>query len=240
VLALALVTAVAVARAAGAEPGWLAAVQLAPTVVLLVAAAMLADIALSDPSPDAAGASAVAVALALVATLDEQRPSQLDVELVLAGAGDGPALGAGAYVRRRRRRWDAARVALLEIRPAEAGRPAFWVKDGPLVALRLHPRLIELAVACARAEPHLGATPQRGRDNSAAYRARRARWPALAVGALDDRGIVPRRRGGDDQPHSIELEAMEATLAFCLALVAALDEDLAGRQDAGTRQEASA
>jgi hypothetical protein len=224
-LALALLTATTAVRAAGYDPSWLSVVQLVPTVALLVAIALLADVSLSDPSPDASGASAVAVALNLVQALDEQPLARLDVELVLAGAGDGPALGAGAYVRRRRRRWDAARLAFLEIRPCSGGRPAFWVTDGPLVPLRLHPRLIELVRGADPAAPG-----QRGRDASAAYRARQARWPAVAVGALDERGIAPHRRAADDEPGTVDAKSMEATLELCVAVVTALDEDLARRE----------
>ena len=224
-LALALLTATTAVRAAGYDPSWLSVVQLVPTVALLVAIALLADVSLSDPSPDASGASAVAVALNLVQALDEQPLERLDVELVLAGAGDGPALGAGAYVRKRRRRWDAARLAFLEIRPCSGGRPAFWVTDGPLVPLRLHPRLIELVRGADPAAPD-----QRGRDASAAYRARQARWPAVAVGALDERGITPHRRAADDEPGTVDAKSMEATLELCVAVVTALDEDLARRE----------
>jgi hypothetical protein len=224
-LTLALLTATTAVRAAGYDPSWLAVVQLVPTVALLVAIALLADIALSDPAPDASGASAVAVAMALVAALDAQPLARLDVELVLAGAGDGPALGAGAYVRKRRRRWDAARLAVIEVRPCGAGRPALWVTDGPLVPLKLHPGLIELT---RTADP--AASPQRGRDASAAYRARQARWPAIALGALDAHGIAPLRRVSDDEPDTVDPKAMEATLELAVALVTALDEDLARRE----------
>jgi hypothetical protein len=223
--ALALLTAITATRAAGHDPGWLAVVQFVPTVALLIAVALLADIALSDPSPDASGATAVAVATALVTALDARPLGHLDVELVLAGAGDGPALGAGAYIRSRRRRWDPERLAVLEIRPCGAGAPALWLTDGPVVPLRLHPRLIELGRAASDAT----ATDLRGRDASAAYRARRARWPAIALGAVDDDGIVPHRRMPDDEPGTVDLATMEATLELCLDLATALDADLAQR-----------
>lgn len=223
--ALALLTAITATRAAGRDPGWLAVVQFVPTVALLIAVALLADISLSDPSPDASGATAVAVAMALVTALDARPLGHLDVELVLAGAGDGPALGAGAYIRKRRRRWDPERLAVLEIRACAAGAPALWVTDGPVVPLRLHPRLIELG----RAASGDTATDLRGRDASAAFRARRARWPAIALGAMDDDGIVPHRRMPDDEPGTIDVGAMEATLEVCLALATALDADLAER-----------
>jgi hypothetical protein len=224
-LALGLLVATTASRVAGYDPTWLSVVQLVPTVVLLFAVALLADVALSEPSPDASGASAVAVAAALATALDKQPLARLDVELVLAGAGDGSALGARAYVNRRRRRWDAARIAVLEVRPCGSGRPAVWVTDGPVVPLRLHPRLIELARGAG------DASEQRGRDASAAYRARQARWPAVAVGALDGDGIVTTRRAAGDEPDKVDVDAMEATLALCVALVTALDEDLAKREE---------
>lgn len=224
-VALALVAAACIVRVAGYDPGWLAVVQLVPTVVLLVAVALLADVTLSDPSPDASGASAVAVALALVQELDRQPLGKLDVELVLAGSGDGPALGARGYVRNRRRRWDPARVAVLDVRPCGAGEPAFWVTDGPVVPLRLHPRLIDLARGSE------AATAERGRAASAAYRSRQARWPTIAIGALDGDGLVPRRRSAGDEPDALDRQAMETTQELCLALVKALDADLAKRED---------
>jgi hypothetical protein len=224
-VALALVTAACAVRVAGYDPEWLAVVQLVPTVVLLVAVALLADVTLSDPSPDASGASAVAVALALVQALDRQPLAKVDIELVLAGSGDGPALGARGYVRNRRRRWDPARVAVLEVRPCGAGEPAFWVTDGPVLPLRLHQRLVDLARTSGVA------TSERGREASAAYRARQARWPAIAVGALNADGLVHRRRSADDEPEALDREAMEETRDLCLALVKALDADLAKRED---------
>jgi hypothetical protein len=94
-----------------------------------------------------------------------------------------------------------------------------------VLPLRLHPRLIELAWASG------ATTPEHGREASAAYRARQARWPAVAVGALDADGLVPRRRSADDEPAALDREAMEETRDLCLALVTALDADLAKRED---------
>jgi hypothetical protein len=82
--------AVAVAGAAGARLGgvdatWLGAVQLVPTVVLLVAFAAAVDIALSGFAADSGSGAAVAVAL-----FDELRrepPRSLAPSLLLFGAG---------------------------------------------------------------------------------------------------------------------------------------------------------
>jgi hypothetical protein len=100
---------VAVAGAAGARLGgveatWLGALQLAPTVVLLVAFAAAVDIALSGFSPGANdNASGVAVAIALF----EQLRRDGAPALLLVGAGHAV----------RRPRGD------LELGPCGAGRP---------------------------------------------------------------------------------------------------------------------
>ena len=199
-LALALLTATTAVRAAGYDPSWLSIVQLVPTVALLVAIALLADVSLSDPSPDASGASAVAVALNLVQALDEQPLARVDVELVLAGAGDGPALGAGAYVRKRRRRWDAARLAFLEIRPCSGGRPAFWVTDGPLVPLRLHPRLSRSSAAPIRRRPASAAATPPPPTVPARHAGRRSRWARWTSAASPRTGGQPTTSRGRSTP----------------------------------------
>ena len=220
-LAILAIAACAAARTAGAEPGWLGAVQLVPTVVCIVATALLVDLALADPSPGAnVNASAAAVALALVQALDERPPHRLDVELVLAGAGDGPALGMREYVRSRRRQAAAERIAVLAIEPCGAGTPHVWTHDGPVLGTRLHPRLGELA-------KDAGATTHRGRGVTGALRARQAGWPAVAIGCLDEREQAPRARERADT-HA-DRQSLEAALKLCQSLVARLDADLRKR-----------
>ena len=82
--------AVAVAGAAGARLGgveatWLGAVQLVPTVVLLVAFAAAVDVALSAFPPDSG--SAAVVAMALFDELRRDPPRSLAPSLLLYGAG---------------------------------------------------------------------------------------------------------------------------------------------------------
>ncbi|HEX2084446.1 MAG TPA: hypothetical protein VHF89_02075 [Solirubrobacteraceae bacterium] len=219
-LALLLVAACAGARVAGVEEEWLGAVQLVPTVVCIVATALLIDVALAEATPGAnANTSAAAVALALVAELDERPPRRLDVELVLAGAGDGPALGMRGYVRSRRRA-AAERVAVLAIEPCGSGTVRHWTHDGPLLGTRLHPRLAALAGEGP-------SRPLRGRGITGALRARQAGWPAIALGCLDERDRVPRAREPGDTADAADPAAMRATLDAALALVRRLDADLA-------------
>ncbi|HVL94271.1 MAG TPA: hypothetical protein VM266_00275 [Solirubrobacteraceae bacterium] len=83
-LALAAVAAACGARVAGAEGTVVGALQLVPTVVLLVAAAAALDVALAEVTPGASDcASGVAVALALHEELAARPPARLSPTLVL-------------------------------------------------------------------------------------------------------------------------------------------------------------
>jgi len=214
-LALLALSLVALAGCAGARLGEvdapvLGAVQLVPTVVCIGAIAVLADLALARPHRGAnVHASAAAVALALVEALDERPPRRLAVDLVLAGAGEGPALGMRRYVRSRRRAVKAEEVAVLHLAPCGAGAPVAWRRGGPLVALAFHPQMARVAEATGVSRAITGAVV-----------ARRARWPAIALGALDERGQAPE---------VLDPAALDGVLAAARRLVARLDAELAGR-----------
>jgi hypothetical protein len=174
-LALVAIAGCCGARLGGVEGNVLGAVQFVPTIVCIGAVAVLADLAFARRATGRnADASAAAVALALVDALDRRAPHRLAVDVVLAGAADGPALGMRGYVRSRRRETRAEEIAVLEVLPAGHGSPIHRTHAGPLVALRLHPRLRELAAG----------RPVRGHAFGGALEARRARWPAIAIGAL--------------------------------------------------------
>jgi hypothetical protein len=114
------------ARLGGVEAAWLGAVQLVPTVVLLVAFAAAIDIALSGFSPGANdNASGVAVALALFDELTRDPPSNLAPMLLLAGAGRANAAG-----------------VVLELGPCGDGPPAS------------HPRAAGIRIACLDTRAH--------------------------------------------------------------------------------------
>jgi hypothetical protein len=221
---------VAIARLQGTGGPALGAAQFFPTIVLMLGFAALVDIALSDFSPGAnVHGSAVGVALALVEALDRTPPRRLDIELVLAGAGEGPALGMRAYVRSRRNR-RAEESAVLALEPCGAGTPRWLTRDGQLLPLRYHPRLIELCERTARADPSLEARPYASHGAAQSFPARVARWPAIAIGCRDDRDRVPEAHTPDDVPDRLDPAALEAALELCLALVGRLDDDLEQRQ----------
>ena len=209
-IALAVLTALAIARVAGVDGQGIGVAQLVPTVVLLLAAAALVDVALSPPSPGAdADASAVAAAVEIADALRDRPPRNLDVELVLAGAGDGLQLGMRHYVKSRA--LPAERVVVLALTACGQGRPRVFTTTGLMIPLRLHPRLVQLA----------GDAPRAGRTASGAMPARRARWPAIAVG-----GDAPDARRASDTPEKVRGASVDATVDLCLGLISRLDVDL--------------
>jgi len=119
----AIVVAAAAARVGGAEGVWLGAVQLVPTLVLLLALAAAADVASSDWAAGASDcASGVAVALALFDALVRDPPPGPAPALLLTGAGHADPRVLAAHLRRERLRRD--RVRVLELGPCGAGEPS--------------------------------------------------------------------------------------------------------------------
>lgn len=228
-LALVGITACCGARVAGLDEQWLGAVQFLPTLVALALAALLLDAAVTRPGVPGAGANAAAaaVALALVAQLDRRPPRVLAVDLVFAGAGEAGALGMRRWVADQRRAGVVSEdVAVLHIAPCGHGTPVWWTRDGLLVALPYHQQLTRIAARVAAGEAHLGARPVESRRTSGARAARAARWPAIAVGCLDDAGVVPHAGGPDDTVASVDPAAIDGVLQLALGIVAGLDADL--------------
>ena len=72
---------------AGVDATWLSAIQAIPTIVLIVAAFLLIDIALSEIVPGAYdNASGVAAVLSAADELRADPPANLDVWIVLTGS----------------------------------------------------------------------------------------------------------------------------------------------------------
>ncbi|PZS07979.1 MAG: hypothetical protein DLM64_13710 [Solirubrobacterales bacterium] len=215
-----LVTAILRVRGGGGEA--LAVAQLASTVVLVLALAALLELAGAEYSPGAGdNGTGVAIAIAMAQALDAAPPRHAAVELVLSGAGDGPGIGLTSYLRRHKRA--PADTVVLGIAACAAGAPRWWCSDGALLPLRYFPRLHELCAVLAAEEPQLGARAHRGRGSSPALPARVARLPAIAIGCLDERGLVPRSHQPADTPDAVQAAALDHTLELGLLLVDALD-----------------
>jgi len=179
VLLMVWTLAIALLRIEGHSSTAISALQVVPTFGLIVAAALLLDLALGRPRDQSTEASSTA--LALVRALDAASPGRLAVELVLTGAGVDYGLGLRDYLRRRRREQNGGNTVVLGIGGSSAGEPRFLVSDGPLVALGYYKPLRRLAAGVA--------APARGHGCSAALPARMRGLPAITLegGSADDR-----------------------------------------------------
>jgi hypothetical protein len=204
--------------------------QLLPTVGLVLALALLLELAVARFGPAANdNASGAAAAIALVRALSTASPRRLAVDLLLQGAGDGGAIGLGHYLRARGRERRAANTVVLAFAPCGNGRLRWWSTDGPLVPLGFFGQLRQLSADIARDEPHLRAASHRGRGSTPALPARARRLPAIAIGCLDEFGLPPRSHQAGDTPAAIDSAAIDQTVEFGLLLVDAIDEFIARR-----------
>ena len=71
-----------------------------------------------------------------------------------------------------------------------------------------------------------GAAAHRGRGATPALPARAAGLPAIAIGALDGRGLATRSHQPTDTAESVDHAALENALKLGLALVEAIDVSL--------------
>ncbi|MGH2868002.1 MAG: hypothetical protein ACRDNK_10600 [Solirubrobacteraceae bacterium] len=219
--------ATAIARNGGASGQGLAVAQLIPTAVLVLGLALLLDLASSQFGPSAGdNASGVAVTLALTRALDFSPPRNLEVEVVLQGASDGAMTGLARYLRARRRERGAANTIVLGIGACGAGDPCWWGSDGTMLPLRFGTRLAGVVAAAAGPQTGLPARAHRGRGISPAFPARRARLPAITVGSLDERGLIPRSHLPADLPGALQDGAIDRMLELVLTVVDAIDAGL--------------
>jgi len=227
-LALWWLLAVAVARYHGAHGTAIGLLQLPPTIGLVLAVALLIELATAPPGPAAAdNGSGVAVTIALARALDASAPSRLAIEVVLAGAGDGGGIGLRRHLRRRRRELTPENAIVLGISACGAGSPRWWHSDGALVPLAYHRRLRELCAGIARQDPELGLAPHRGRGATPALSGRIAGVPSIAIGCLDGRDLVPGSHQPADTPAAVDRAAVDATLELALMLVDEIDAEVA-------------
>ena len=92
--------------------------------------------------------------------------------------------------------------------------------------------MIRAAQAAADADPQLGAAPHRGRGFSGALAARRAGWPALVIGCVDEHGLAARARRSDDLPEHVDPAAIRRAVELAAATIRRLDAGLRRAHDA--------
>lgn len=227
VVAIVWLLVICILRLEGHRSTAIGAAQLVPTVGLMLGVVLLLGLAVADWAPAAGdNATGVSVALLLGRALAVSPPRNLDVELVLTGAGDGDGTGLRHYLAARRRTRRPANTVVLGIAACAAGRLHWWRSDSALFPVGYASRVRALAERVATEQPHLGATPNRGRGATPALPARRARIPAIALGCLDDRGLAPRSHQPGDEAAGVDRRAHDGAVQFGLMLVDAIDDAL--------------
>ena len=233
---LLLLLATAAAREAGLDDSTaLKVVQFVPTVVLIVYVPFLADILLSGNVPGANdNASGVATVLRL-AERYQGALDHLDVWVLLPGAQETGAQGMHAWVKRHRKELDPLRTIVLNVDEVGAGTIRYAAKEGPLVALKQHQRLIRLCgqIAAEDAEERrYEAEPATRRTAGDAYAARARGIPALTISCAP----APHHHRPSDTADHLDRTALDRAYRFCSELIELIDEqigpDIAATADA--------
>jgi hypothetical protein len=223
------------ARMAGVDATWLSALQAVPTIVLLVAAFLLIDIALSEIVPGAYdNASGVAAVLSAADELTARPPENLDVWILLAGSEESLCEGSRAFVRRRRKEFDRTTTAFVNVDSVSYGQVAYEISQGAVISLPHDRQLIELCEALAAAQPpgEPRARPIRHPlvDDALPPRVRRMR--SLTLRTTDSDGnLAPWYHTNDDVPERVDEAALTRATEFVIALARLIDRD-AGRRPA--------
>jgi hypothetical protein len=219
------------ARMAGVEADWLSLIQLVPTLVLIVAAFLLVDVALSGVVPGASdNASGVATALSVAGALDRDPPQHLEVWVLLTGAGWCLQEGMRSFVRTHRKHLPRDSTYFVCIDTVGQGEVRFETAAGWVVSYPMDPRLVALCEAIADAdregENRYGARALRLglADDSIAARARG--YAATTITCANELDIVPGVHTAADVPDRIDPAALERAHDFTLALVRLLDRDV--------------
>jgi hypothetical protein len=227
-VAIVWLLAVAILRQAGHTSQVVGALQLPPTVGLLLGFALLLELATADWSPAAGdNATGVAAVLQVASALSAAPPQHLRVKVVLAGAGDAEQIGLRRHLSARRRtprrlrpvRSRTADTVVLAVAATGNGTPYWRHGDGALLPLRYSALLRRLAAQIAEAEAHMQAHPRRGRGNAGALPARAAGLPALTIGG----DPLSRSHMKTDAPDAVDPQAIERTAQFALLLIDAID-----------------
>jgi hypothetical protein len=226
-----------VLRLAGLSGLLLTVVQFIPTVFLIVAVALLIDIALS---PTKAGendnATGAALALRLAERYGGGRLDHFDVHVLLTGGQKAVAAGSRSFLKRHKRELSRERTVVLNLDEVGSGTVRFTSREGPLLAIKSHPQLVQLCQGIAEDdedENAFGARPIVNRSPSDGYAARSAGLPAITISCRGRLDYVPQR---------VDAEAMERAEGFCAELIRRLDAevgpDLAAQADETVLTEA--
>ncbi|MQA76369.1 MAG: M28 family peptidase [Solirubrobacterales bacterium] len=221
------------ARMAGVDSNVISLLQLAPTLILLVATFAAIELELSPIAPGANdNASGVATVLSLAEDLRAQQPVNLDVWIVLSGAGECLMEGMRAFLRGHRGELADGPTYFLCVDAVGDGELRYATGEGLAVTYRLRSRLTELCEAIGegrRGEAgRPAATPLSHGLATDAFAAAVRRHPATAITCLDPGAAIPPRvHTMDDAPDHIDVAAVDRAHGFTLELIGWLDRDAA-------------
>jgi peptidase M28-like protein len=199
----------------------LTVVQFIPTVLLIVAVALLLDIALA---PTKAGENDNATGAALVLRLAERfgggKLDHFDVHVLLTGGQKAIAAGSRSFVKRHKRDLGPERTVLLNLDAVGSGTVRYTSREGPFVAIKSHPQLVQLCQAIAEddeEENAFGARAIVNRSPSDGYAVRSAGLAAITISCRGRLDYIPAR---------VDAEAIERAEGFCAELIRRLDAEV--------------
>jgi Peptidase family M28 len=199
----------------------LAALQFIPTVLLIVAVALLLDIALAPTrGGENDNASGVVLALRLAERFGGGRLDHFDVNVVLTGAQTAVAAGARAFLKRHAGELGRERTVILNLDAVGSGTVRYTSREGPLLPVKSHGQLVQLCQAIAeddQDENAFGARAMANREASDGYAARSAGLPAITIGCRGRLDYVPAR---------VDADAIERAEGFCAELIRRLDAEV--------------
>jgi hypothetical protein len=224
------------ARLAGIDSNLVSALQVIPTLFLLIGAFSLAEIELSPVVPGANdNASGVATVLALAEDLEREAPEHLDVWFVFTGAEKCLQEGMRSFVRAHREQLDPADTYVICVDTVGRGNVRYETSAGWVVSYEMSRRLAQLCDAIAEAdseeEDRYGALPLRHGLAGDAMPARLRGIESTTIACLDEDGYVPDYHLPTDTPDRIDPEALERAHDFTLELIRQLDRDVGRRAD---------
>lgn len=230
------------ARMAGVESDLVSALQLPPTLILLVSMFLLVDWQLSDPVPGANdNASGVAVALSIASKLDAEPTRDLDVWILLTGGEECGLEGMRSFIRAHRKDIDPVKTFVVAIDSVGAGDVRWVASEGMTVSFEMDPRLLELCEAVAEADRaganRFRASPVRHGFATDALAARARGLRATAVTCLEPGALLPARyHTAADTPEAIDQKALDRAEGFTLDLIRALDRDVGRARTRASRE----
>lgn len=199
----------------------LTVVQFIPTVLLIVAVALLLDIALSGTKGgENDNATGAALALRLAERFGGGRLEHFDVHVIFTGGQKAIAAGSRAFVKRHKPELGRERTVILNLDAVGSGTVRYTSREGPLVAIKSHPQLVQLCDTIAADDQDqnaFGARPIVNRTASDGYAARSAGLPAITISC---RGRL------DYAPARVDEQALERAEGFCVELIQRLDAEV--------------